>query len=307
MKKEPKDLAASVHGRLLHMARERREDFQRVLVRYAAERFLYRLSRSAAGDRFILKGAMLFAVWGEAGHRPTKDMDFLKHGGSEVDDVVAAVREAMGAEVEPDGLDFDAGSLSGERIREDQDYEGVRVTGVAYLGKARIPVQIDVGFGDAVTPGPEEVVYPTLLDLPPPHLRAYPRATVVAEKFEALVKLGIANSRMKDFFDLWFLSRHFAFDGPLLAAAVRATFERRGTPVPEGAPTGLTDEFAVHPEKAAQWRAFVGRTGIDAPPLPEVVAALRPFLLPVGAAAHGRPLERAWPPGGPWENTLGGG
>lgn len=213
-----------------NLARKQHEDFQLVLTRYAIERLLYRLTRTGYAAEFVLKGAMLFRLWADQPHRPTRDLDLLGRGDPSVDRLAAVFRAVCGAAVEDDGLLFDPATVTAGKIKEDQEYEGVRVECVARLGQARIDLQVDVGFGDAVTPGPVTVQYPGLLDLPAPELAAYPRETVVAEKFQAMVMLGIANSRMKDFFDLWVLARSFTFAGPVLAAAIRATFARRKTP-----------------------------------------------------------------------------
>ena len=246
-------MAASVRQRLMNKAREQGEAFDLVLIRYTSERLLYRLSQSAFRDRFVLKGAMLFQLWGGSIHRPTRDLDLLAYGSPSPVDFEQLFREVCEEDVEDDGLNFRAESVHAVRMKEDEEYEGLRLKLQAYLDAARISVQIDVGFGDAVTPGPDEITYPTLLDFPAPTLKAYPRVTVVAEKFQAMVMLGIANSRMKDFYDVWTLARHFAFSGPVLCAAMRATFERRKTVLPSTTAlsqwecqTGLPPDFADH-------------------------------------------------------------
>jgi Nucleotidyl transferase AbiEii toxin, Type IV TA system len=272
------DLAASIHARLLTRAKARGEDFNLTLIRYAIERFLYRLSISPARDHYWLKGALLFDLWFDVPHRPTRDADFLGFGPSDAEALRRAMVETCTVASE-DGMTFDAGSIVIEEIRENARYGGLRVRLVGSLGNARCMVQLDVGYGDAVTPGPEEITYPTLLeDLPAPHLHAYPRATVVAEKVEAMVSLGVANSRMKDYFDVRALAREGAIESEQLAHALGATFIRRGTPLPEALPFGLSDEFARDPAKIAQWRAFLGRNRLDAPSLAEVVAEVRNFV-----------------------------
>ena len=222
-KPAPKNLSASVRQKLAIIARERNVDFGLVLVKYGLERILFRLSRSRHRDVFILKGALLFELWTEQRYRPTRDADFLAHGDNAPERFAHIFRELCVLEVDEDGLRFDAETVEAERISEDADYEGVRVTFVAYLERAKIPIQIDIGFGDIVTPAPSETGYPTLLEFPSPRLLAYPKETVVAEKFEALVKLGIANTRMKDFCDLEILSRTFEFEGKILAQAIQNT------------------------------------------------------------------------------------
>jgi predicted nucleotidyltransferase component of viral defense system len=208
-----KNLTASVRARLMNLARQGREDFGEVLSRYARERLLYRLSASDYRERFVLKGALLFSYWAGAPHRPTRDLDLLGRGEPDMALLEEAFRDICRAEVEPDGLAFLEDSVRGERIKEEEEYEGVRLRLTAALGNARIPLQVDVGFGDAVVPAPEEVAFPTLLGMPAPQLKAYRRETVVAEKFEAMVKLGMLNSRMKDFYDVWELSQKIRLRG----------------------------------------------------------------------------------------------
>jgi hypothetical protein len=267
-----------VHARLLARARERGEDFNLILTRYAIERFLYRLSVSSARNGYWLKGALLFDLWFDMPHRPTRDADFLGFGPADAETLGRAVRSICGIAVD-DGMAFDPASIKIEEIREQAGYGGLRVRFVGLLGKARCSVQLDVGYGDAVTPGPDEIVYPTLLeDLPAPRLRAYPRATVVAEKLEAMVSLGMANTRMKDYFDLRALAREGALDAGLLGNAIAATFARRGTALPPAVPLGLSQEFARDAAKLNQWRAFLGKNRLDAPTLEEVVAEVRDFL-----------------------------
>jgi len=273
------DPAASIHARLLARAKARGEDFNLTLTRYALERFLYRLSVTPERDHYWLKGALLFDLWFDVPHRPTRDADFLGFGPADAGSLRKALAEVCNVAGE-DGMRFDARSIAIEQIREDARYGGLRVRLKGQLGKARCTVQLDIGYGDAVTPGPEEITYPTLLDdLPAPRLRAYPRAAVVAEKVEALVTLGIANSRMKDYFDLRALAREGAIDPAHLAQAIAMTFARRGTPLPEALPLGLSDEFAQDRTKGAQWTAFVGRNRLHAPSLAEVVAEVRTFLV----------------------------
>lgn len=271
-------LAASIHARLLNRARSRGEDFNMVLNRYAIERFLYRLSLLPARDAYWLKGALLFDLWFEVPHRATRDADFLGFGLIDAEALAATVREICSVPAE-DAMEFDPDTITVEEIREDARYGGLRVKLIGRLGDARSTLQLDVGYGDAVTPGPEEVVYPTLLDdLPAPRLRVYPRATVVAEKLEAIASLGMANSRLKDYFDLRALAREGKLDDGLLADAIAATFERRGTVLPQDLPLGLSDEFAWDPAKRTQWAAFLNRNRLEAPALADVVAEVRDFV-----------------------------
>lgn len=270
--------AASIHAWLLACAKERGEDFNLMLSRYAVERFLYRLSVSPARDRYWLKGALLFDLWFDAPHRPTRDADFLGFGPADAEILVSAVREICGIAGD-DGMAYDLASITIEEIREQAGYGGLCVRLVGLLGNARCSVQLDVGYGDAVTPGPDEIVYPTLLDdQPAPRLRAYPRATVVAEKLEAMVSLGMTNSRMKDYFDVRALAREGSLNVEMLRDAIAATFARRGTALPPGVPLGLSEEFARDAAKLNQWKAFLRKNKLDAPALEEGVTEIRDFL-----------------------------
>lgn len=274
------NVAASVRQRLSNFAKERGEDFEQVLVRYALERLLYRLSISKHVDSFVLKGALLFRLWMDLEQRPTRDADFLGFGSADPGSLQAIFRELIAMKIDhEDGLAFDPSSVKVQEIRKDAGYPGVRVSLQAELARARIPVQCDIGFGDAVTPDPTRQQYPTLLDMPSPTLRAYPLESVVAEKLEALVKLAGFNSRLKDYFDLWVLMRFESMDKSLLPKAIDATFARRGTALPTELPVGLGDDFAK--SKNTMWVAFLKRSGLDAPELHQVVSALRDFYWPL--------------------------
>ncbi len=295
MAKEIKDLTASVSQRLRNYAKEHGEDLQSVLVRYGAERFLYRLSKSEHKDRFLLKGAALFTVWFDQPHRPTKDIDLLGFGLSDITTIEKAIREICAIEYN-DGLEFLSDSVKGETIREDLAYQGIRVKLIALLGNIKIPLQIDIGTGDAVTPGPETAQYPALLDFPRPKLKVYPKETVVAEKFEAMVRFGMANGRMKDFWDLRYMIAEFEFDGALLQKAIRSTFERRNTPFPESLPVALTDIFVNDRRVAELWTAFVTRNRLKHySDLREVIDDLRRFFGPiVESGASGKAVMARW-------------
>lgn len=297
MPREPRNVGASVRARLLDRARAERSDFQILLTRYALERLLYRLSVSAHRDRFILKGAMLFVTWVADPFRPTRDLDLLGHGDNDAEAIAETFRAICAQPVADDGVTFDVAALTAAPIREEVEYGGVRVRTTATITGARISIQIDIGFGDVITPAAIEIDYPALLDAPAPHLRAYPVETVVAEKFEALVTLGVANSRLKDFYDLWVISRTFKLRRSALVEAIQRTFERRGTVLPSVVPVGLTDEFAE--AWASQWRAFLGRDRMVAAPDAFAVAVedLRLFLMPL---VVGLEEEQIWPPSGPW-------
>jgi len=301
-----KNMAASVRQRLLKLARRRQEDFNYLLTRYASERLLYRLARSPRAGQFVLKGARLFELWTEIPHRATRDIDLLGHGDNDVSLMVETFRDLCSLAVEDDGLRFLPETVVGQRIREDQEYEGIRVQLTARLERARIRVQVDVGFGDVITPPPVEVDYPTLLPFSAPRIRAYPRETVIAEKFQALVGLGMANSRMKDLFDLDAMARALAFEGDLLGRAIAATFARRRTAVSGDPPVALTDRFTGDAGKQTQWRAFLGRGQLRGDDLSEIAARLAAFLMPVaGALDRGEPFDRRWPPAGPWLSSPG--
>jgi hypothetical protein len=296
------NVAASVHRRLLDVAKQSDRRFNDVLQHYALERWLFRLSRSALGERFVLKGALLLVAWKMSVIRPTRDIDLLGRISNDLDSVRSVIVEIIQTPVEDDGLVFDPSSVTTARITEDADYMGVRATFLGRLGNARIAMQIDIGFGDVVTPMPAWITYPTILEQPAAQLLAYNRETAIAEKFEAMVKLGTLDSRMKDFFDTWLLASSFEFDGLSLAAAVRATFAQRQTTV-EPEPAALSDQLARDRSKAAQWKAFTRRSPLpDAPTeFAEVVQRLRDFLQPVAAAiVTGQPWTKHWRPGGPW-------
>jgi hypothetical protein len=300
-----RNVAASVRQRLTNTAKETNRPFQEVLQYFAMERFLYRLSLSSHAERFVLKGALMFTVWGAPTSRPTRDIDLLGRMNNSVDALVTVFREVCQQMVEPDGLVFTADRLQGQVIKEDADYAGVRLTFQGFLENARVPMQIDIGFGDIVVPEAALTDYPTILDHVKPRLRAYPKETVVAEKFEAMVKLGQLNSRLKDFFDLWLLSQQYTFDGITLSSAVFQTFQNRQTAI-NPQPIALTASFAIDPIKQTQWKGFLRKSRLDlAPPqLADVVAAIGEFLLPLALAlAEGQTFDSTWQPTGPWRST----
>ena len=240
------------------------ETFDLVLTRYALERFLYRLGTSQYADRFVLKGAMLLAVWGGGPHRPTRDLDFLGYGEFSDEQLIDSFRQICRTQVEPDGLAFNIEGIRVTEIREQEEYNGRRVQFVAELGSTRIPIQVDIGFGDTVTPEVHEISYPTLLEFPAPKIRAYPRESVVSEKLQAMVSLGMANSRMKDFYDIRMMAQQFPFEGEVLVEAIKRTFDRRRTEIPKQLPMALSDEFVSDSDKIKQWEAFLNRTGLTA-------------------------------------------
>lgn len=275
MSRERAGLAQSVQTRLVRHAKEAGLDPNVVLARYGIERFLYRLSRSHHAEQFVLKGALLLLVWLGETLRPTRDADLLGFGDLSDDALTKIFREVCGVEVEPDAVTFDAESVIIAAIREEDAYGGRRVTLRGQLGAARLAIQLDIGIGDAVTPEPQSLDYPSLLDLPRPRLRAYPRETVVAEKLHAMVFLGLRNSRMKDYFDVRALLREGAMDQRLLGRAIAATFERRRTAVPDDAPPGLTAAFSDDAQHQAQWNGFLAKNRLEGPALAEAVDELR--------------------------------
>jgi hypothetical protein len=302
MKRDVTDIAASVHHRLLNIARETHRPFGEVLQYYAMERFLYRLSCSPDAERFILKGALVVLAWHGPATRSTRDIDLLGKIDNSIEHITRVMGEACRQDVIPDGMNFDAGSIEAEHITELAAYEGVRVRFWGNLGNARVRIQVDIGFGDVVIPEPQNISYPTIMDLPAPTLKGYTRESVIAEKFEAMVKLGVINSRMKDFYDIWFLSRWFPFDGMVLARALRETFAKRETALP-AIPEVLHTSFATG-DKETQWKAFLHKSNLTDTPraFAEIHAALAVFLMPVCAAsADAQDFHRQWHFPGPWQ------
>ncbi len=302
------NMAESVHQRLLNISPTRKEEFNLLLTRYAHERLLYRLVQAGYGERFVLKGARLLALWGERLRRPTHDLDLLGFGASTAEAIASIFEGICTVSVDADGLAFDPRSVRVNAIREEHIYGGQRVQLIAQLGPAQIPLRVDIGFGDAVYPPPRQVAYPVLLDFPPPLLYVYPKEAVVAEKLHAVVELDMLNSRMKDFYDLWAISGELTFDGTVLAQAIRSSFDGRKTAIPQAKPVGLTPEFGQSPDKMRQWSAFLKRTRIHVPTqsLVEIISCLDVFLSPVLAAlAAGDVFEQTWPAGGPWQDEAG--
>jgi hypothetical protein len=301
--KAPKDIGVSVRNRLTKIARDRRENAQLLMTRFAIERVLYRLSVSRYQERFVLKGAMLFSLWTPVPYRATGDLDLLGLGDNAPGAIASVFAEVLSLPVEDDGMRFRIETIQAAPARPEDEYAGVRLKFVAELAGARLPIRVDIGYGDAITPGPLEIGYPSLVGLTEPRLKAYPPETVVAEKFQALVELGMLNSRMKDFFDLWAIGGAFIFDGAVLARAIKATFDRRGTPLPSEMPIALTPAFAM--EKQGQWKAFLNRTEIAlAPdPLPEIQMRVAQLTMPPALAmAKSGEFAARWAPGGPWSS-----
>ena len=303
MKEGPRNVAASVHARLLAGAQARREDFNLTLQRYVAERFLYRLGESPHRSQFVLKGAMLFALWGGSLYRATRDLDLTGYTEDDSQSLVTIMQEICVVSCPGDGLTFQPATVRAEPIRTQSEYRGFRVKLQALLGTARLALQIDVGFGDVIEPPPREERYPVLLEGPAPRIRAYPREAVIAEKLHAMIVLGAANSRYKDFYDVFVLAKHFSFSGPVLARAIRVTFERRRPPLPEGQPVALTPAFYSDPKRAAEWQRYLSRNSLPGAP-PDFAAVgehLQTFLGPIWRALEAsRAFADAWAPAGPW-------
>lgn len=309
MKKSIKNVGASVNQRLLDMAREKKLDFQRLLTQYALERLVYRISVSPYAEEFILKGAILLTLWFEQPYRRTRDLDLLGADSPIPERFVALFQELCQLEVEDDGVQFHQDSVTAKRIREENEFGGVRVLLIAQIANARVQLQIDIGFGDAAVPEPEEITFPPLLpEFATPRIRAYHKETTIAEKLHAIVTLERTNSRMKDFFDLYTLSQEFSFTSRRLLPAVRDAFHKRGTPILSSTPDGLTKEFATDPQKQMQWKGFLRQSATppyDTLTLDEVVATIAIFLGPLlEALRDGGTFEAVWEPGGPWNRQL---
>lgn len=305
--KQIRDVSASIRQRLLNLRGELGENFMLILNRYGRERLLYRIGISPHSERFVLKGATPFTLWDNQPHRATQDIDLLGFGDDDISELVRVFQDICALPAGDDGLRLPTDEITGELIREDQVYGGTRVKINAYLGNTKIPLQVDIGFGDAVTPSPILVTIPSLLDLPDPRLRAYTQETVIAEKVHAMVELGMANSRMKDFYDLWTLAQNHEFDGGSLSEALLATFNRRQTPIPESVPIALTDEFGADSVKRIQWQAFARKSGlaVNVLELAEVVTVIREFLLPLLEALRDESnLGLRWHPDNGWSGVL---
>lgn len=295
-----KNIAASVRQKLLNRARSDKRPFAELLQYYAMERFLYRLSQSTHSKHFILKGALMLRVWESPEFRPTMDIDMLGKTSNDETNIVSQITEILNLAVEPDGLNFDVDSIQSERIKEDADYQGVRIRFRGTLDSARINMQIDIGFGDIVHPCPEECDLPTMLDFTAPRLLCYSRESAIAEKFEAMVKLGILNSRMKDFYDIWLLSRQFNFNGSQLAQAIQLTFKQRGTTLSENI---VAFQAPFIEEKQVQWTAFCRRINQEYLPndFSDIVAQVTSFLAPIiEAARSGQPIGKNWMAANEW-------
>ncbi|RLC36677.1 nucleotidyl transferase AbiEii/AbiGii toxin family protein [candidate division Kazan bacterium] len=301
-RKNVTNLGASIRQRLQNHAQLSNRPFDEILRFFAMERFLYRLSKSAHADRFTLKGALMLRIWDTPLQRPTMDIDLLGRMDNDIQTVESLIREICTVEVEPDGIIFDPTTIVGRVIREDTDYEGVRIRFQSRIDNARVTLQLDIAFDPFVATKSFLCDYPTILDLPAPRMKAYSREATIAEKFQAMVYLGSINSRMKDFYDIWLLSRHFDFDGNILADAIKATFEHRRTPI-EATPLAFTPAFSVEPTITHQWRAFITKNHLNDAPVDfaQVTIALADFLSPVSESIiESRHFNSIWKAPGPW-------
>ncbi len=305
-RRTPTNVAHSVHERLLAQAKQENRPFNELLQHYAIERFLFRLGKSSHTEKLLLKGALLLRVWKIPMARPTMDIDMLGRNADALDALVSILRDCMTLPVEDDGMRYDPDSVVTEAITIDANYQGWRIHFKSTLGNARVPMQVDIGVGDAVYPAPIWIEYPVLLDQPAPRLLAYTPETAIAEKYQAMVELDMANSRMKDFHDIWTLANNLEFEGERLGEAVRRTFERRATPLPSSIPTALTAEFFDEKSKQTQWRSFLSKGHMNdcTASLADVATALREFLVPITEAiASGALNKMRWPLRGPWREV----
>lgn len=304
MKADVKNLEASVRARLQNKAKETGRSFSEILQYFGMERFLYRLSQSQYADKFILKGALMFIAWQVAERRTTRDIDFLARFDNRVASIEKMIKDICVFPVPPDGLEFDAATVKGRKIKEDADYEGVRVKFLVFLDRARIAIQVDVGFGDVICPKPKAIDYPVILGFPRPHLKVYPAESVISEKFEAMVKLGLLNSRMKDFYDLWLMLRQFKFDGIKLAKALNSTFSHRKTPLPAHKPLFDGEIYDEKSDRQTLWKAFLKKGDIRNAPeeLRNTAVEIEEFLIkPLEVMGKGREFKKEWKAPGPWK------
>lgn len=304
MKKDIKNLRSSVRARLQNKAKETNRPFSEILQYYGMERFLYRFSRSEYADKFILKGALMFTVWQIPERRTTLDIDFLANYDNQITTIEKVIKDVCKVPVTPDGLVFDTETVKGQKIKEEMEYEGVRVKFIGLLERSRIPMQIDVGFGDVIYPRADVIDYPIILDFPKPHLKGYPVESVVSEKFEAMVKLGLLNSRMKDFYDVWLMMRQFNFNGLHLAEALKKTFKRRKTPLPKDKPLFAEEIYDEKSDRQTLWKAFLKKGDIKHAPekLSATAREIEEFLIkPLDAIKNDYKFNKVWKVPGPWK------
>ncbi|KTD61864.1 nucleotidyl transferase AbiEii/AbiGii toxin family protein [Legionella spiritensis] len=283
-----KDISASIRARLKNIAKEEQTDFNAVLTRYGLERLLYRIGQSEYANQYLLKGALLFNLWYDMPHRPTLDIDLLGFGNNELDYLTGVFKEICIISA-ADGIIFDEKSVSANTIKKEGGYTGARIELFAELSKARIKIQIDIGYGDVVTPGPIDLNYPVLIsDLPPPKIRTYPIYTVIAEKLHAIALLGMANSRLKDYLDLYVLLKNEELDEETVIDAIISTFTQRGMTIPKNLPIGLTSEYSQDGSRQAMWNSFLNKNEVELKPLPEAVSSIGDYIQPILVKASTR-------------------
>ncbi|MDP3980561.1 MAG: nucleotidyl transferase AbiEii/AbiGii toxin family protein [Chlamydiota bacterium] len=303
MKKDIKNIKASVRARLQNKAKEESRPFSEVLQYYGMERFLYRFSRSKYADKFILKGALMFMVWHMPERRTTLDIDLLALCDNKIGGIEKMIKDICKAGVISDGLIFDDKTLKSQRIKEDADYEGIRVKFVGFLERSRIPMQIDIAFGDNIYPNPKTIEYPVILDYPKPKLKGYPAESIISEKFEAMIKLGLLNSRMKDFYDIWLMMRQFDFNGSRLVEALKRTFEKRKTVLSQSKPLFAEEIYDEKSDRQTLWKAFLKKADVGHAPekLSSIAKAIEKFLFnPLVAISKGEKFNAKWKAPGPW-------
>ncbi|MBU0477019.1 nucleotidyl transferase AbiEii/AbiGii toxin family protein [bacterium] len=303
MKKDIKNIEASIKAQLQNKAKETNRPFSEVLQYYGMERFLYRFSQSKYADKFILKGALMFTVWQVPERRATLDIDFAANYDNQIEAIEKVIKDVCKVSVTPDGLIFDVSTVKGQKIKEDADYEGVRVKFKGFLERSRISMQIDAGFGDIIYPKPKVIEYPTILDFPKPKLKGYPAESVVSEKFEAMVKLGLLNSRMKDFHDIWLMMRQFDFNGSKLTEALKRTFEHRKTSLPVDRPLFAEEIYDEKSDRQMLWKAFLIKGQIKHAPekLSVTAKAIEEFLIkPLEAINKDIVFNKKWKVSGQW-------
>ncbi|MGM0442330.1 MAG: nucleotidyl transferase AbiEii/AbiGii toxin family protein [Elusimicrobiota bacterium] len=304
MSKKIKNITASVRARLLNRSRETDISFQEILQYYGMERFLYRFCESIYGEKFILKGALMFTVWDIPHRRITRDIDFSANYDNKVSSIEELVREVCNMKVEDDGIKFDADTVKGEKIKEDAIYEGVRIKFTGFLGRARIPMQVDFGFNDRIYPKPKYSTYPVILNMPPPTIKGYPAESIISEKFEAMIKLGSLNSRMKDYYDIWLMMCYCSFEGEKLAKALKNTFKQRKTDLPRTPPFFNEDIYDLNSDRQLLWEAFINRNDMENIPgnLKTIAIQIEKFLKnPVEAIVKSENFNKKWPAPGPWK------
>ncbi|MFH2145192.1 MAG: nucleotidyl transferase AbiEii/AbiGii toxin family protein [Candidatus Omnitrophota bacterium] len=304
MKRDIKNIKASVRARLQNKAKEDNRPFSEVLQYYGMERLLYRVSQSKYADNFILKGALMFMVWHVPERRTTLDIDFLAQYDNKIAGIERMIKDICKIKVVSDGLIFDSKNVKGQRIKEDADYEGVRVKFVGLLERSRIPMQIDIAFGDSIYPKPRIIEYPVILDFPKPKLKGYPAESIVSEKFEAMIKLGLLNSRMKDFYDIWLMMHQFDFNGLRLVEALKRTFKQRKTVLPQRKPLFAEEIYDGTSDRQTLWRAFLKKADVKHAPkkLSTTVKAIEKFLFePLVAVNKSEKFNAKWKAPGPWE------